>query len=83
MAVASLICSLAGILMCGVPAVLGVIFGRIALRQTRDNARPGRGLAMAGTIVGVVVVVVWTALWIAVAVSDNHCVYIGTKPAGC
>ncbi len=83
MAVASLICSIVGFFLCGFPAILGVIFGGVALGQTKDNARPGRGLAIAGLVVGILVVLLWGALWIAVATSDNGCVHFGTGPARC
>ncbi len=83
LAIASLVCSLVGLFLCGLPAVLGVIFGGVALGQTKDNARPGRGLAMAGLIVGILVVLLWGALWIAAATNDNGCFYFGTRPARC
>lgn len=74
MAIASLVLSLIGFLMCGVPAILGIIFGAMGLGQTKDNARPGRGMAMAGLIVGIVAVVLWTILWVAVALDPDHCI---------
>ena len=83
LAVASLVCSLVGIFLCGVPAILGVIFGGIALGQTKDNARPGRGLAMAGLIIGILVVLAWGALWVAAATSNNGCIYFGRRPSNC
>ena len=83
LAIASLVCSIVGFFLCGVPAILGVIFGGVALGQTKDNARRGRGLAMAGLIVGILVVLLWGALWIAVATSNDGCIYFGTRPAGC
>ena len=79
LAIASLVCSLVGLLFCGLPAILGVIFGGVAMSQTKDNARPGRGLAMAGLIVGILAVLVWAALWIAVARDPDHCLEFGTS----
>lgn len=79
MAIASLVCSLAGLLICGVPAVLGVIFGFVGLSQTKNGARNGRGLAIAGLVVGIIAVLLWGALWIAVAVAKNHCITFGTN----
>ena len=83
MAVASLVCSLVGFVLCGVPAILGVIFGGIALGQTKDNVRRGRGLALAGLIIGILVVLLWGALWFAAATSDNGCIYFGRRPSNC
>ena len=79
MAIASLVCSLAGILLCGIPAVLGVIFGFIGLSQTKNGAREGRGMAVAGLIIGILVVLLWGALWAAVAADPDHCIEFGTS----
>jgi hypothetical protein len=58
LAIASLVCSCAGIFLLGIPAVLGVIFGFVARRQIRQSngAQGGGGMALAGIIVGFVVV---------------------------
>jgi hypothetical protein len=58
MAIASLICSCVGIILLGIPCVLGVIFGFIARSQIRrgNNVQQGSGLALAGIIVGFVVI---------------------------
>ena len=79
MAIASLVCSLAGILICGIPAVLGVIFGFVGLSQTKNGARNGRGLAIAGLAIGIIAVLLWGALWIAVAVARDHCISFGNS----
>jgi hypothetical protein len=58
-AVASLVCGIAGVLLgaclLGLPSVAAVILGHIGLNQTRNNARAGRGLAIAGLVLGYVV----------------------------
>lgn len=54
-AIASLVCSLVGLCLTGgIGAILGVIFGHIALSQIRNSngALGGRGLALAGLIIG-------------------------------
>jgi hypothetical protein len=57
-AVASLICSCAGIVLLGVPSVVGVVLGFVARSRIRNSyeALRGDGLALAGIIVGFVVV---------------------------
>jgi hypothetical protein len=55
-AVASLVTSLAGALCCAPLGIVGVILGVIAMRETRSTGQDGHGLAMAGTIVGGVLV---------------------------
>jgi uncharacterized membrane protein len=53
-----LICSCAGILLIGIPSVVGVVFGFVARAQIRrtNGAQRGDGLAMAGIVVGFIVV---------------------------
>ena len=61
MAIASLVCSLVGVIPCfwlfQIMGLLGTIFGFVGLKQTKNGRRPGRGLAMAGVIIGIVLVV--------------------------
>lgn len=52
LAVASLITSAASLLLCGLAAPVGAILGHVALRQIRDTGQEGRGLALAGIIIG-------------------------------
>lgn len=61
MAIASLVCSLVGV-FCGLTAILGIIFGGIALSQTKHNARPGRGMAIAGLVIGIFISLSWIAV---------------------
>lgn len=51
MAIASLVCSLLG-WICGLGPILGVAFGFIALNQIKQSGQGGRGLALAGIIIG-------------------------------
>ncbi len=53
MAIASLVSSLLG-WICGIGPVLGVVFGIIALNQIKQNGQGGRGLALAGIIIGAI-----------------------------
>jgi hypothetical protein len=54
-AIASLVCSLLGILLAFLGPVAGIVFGIVGLRQTEQRGESGRGLAIAGIVVGVVV----------------------------
>ena len=62
LAIASLVCSLLG-LLCLIPALLGVIFGHMSLSQIRQNGEDGRGLAVAGLVIGYVLLAI-TALFL-------------------
>lgn len=52
LAITSLICGLLQVLCCGLGSLLAVIFGHIALGQTRRGERAGAGLAIAGLVLG-------------------------------
>jgi Domain of unknown function (DUF4190) len=56
MAVASLVCSLFGWL-CVVGPLFGLIFGFVALNQIKQTGQRGRGMALAGVILGGILVV--------------------------
>jgi hypothetical protein len=59
MAVASLVTALVGLLFCGLPSIVGLILGIIAMRETRRTGQAGHGLALAGVIVGGLVTAGW------------------------
>ena len=63
-AVASLVCSIAGLFCCGIGGVLGVIFGFVARGQIKRSggAEQGSGLALAGIIIGFVCIAIGAAL---------------------
>jgi hypothetical protein len=51
LAIAALVCGICGFLYL-IPAILGLIFGIIALRQTKRDGTDGRGMAIAGIVTG-------------------------------
>ncbi|OJZ64175.1 DUF4190 domain-containing protein [Mycolicibacterium diernhoferi] len=60
MSIAALVCSL-------VLAPLGIVFGHIALSQIKRSGEDGRGLAIAGLVIGYIFTAV-ALLWIIVTV---------------
>jgi hypothetical protein len=58
LAVAALICGLVGLVPCffAMPSIAAVILGHLALKETANGVRPGHGQAVAGLILGYVVV---------------------------
>lgn len=66
LAVASLVCGIAGILLSwfllGVPSILAVIFGHIALSRAKQGTGSGRDLAIAGLIMGYAIIGIWAML---------------------
>lgn len=59
MAIASLVCGIVGCLF--VTAILAIVFGIIGLRQSRGRFGNGRGMAIAGLVLGLI----WLPLMIA------------------
>jgi hypothetical protein len=51
-AITALVCALAGIFIPIIGPMLGLIFGLIALQRIRDTGARGRGLAIAGIVLG-------------------------------
>jgi hypothetical protein len=51
MAIAALVCSLAGLATC-ISAPVGAILGHVARKQIRERGEGGDGMALAGIIVG-------------------------------
>lgn len=73
-AIASLVCSILG-LCTGIGAILGVVFGHIALSQINKSNMivQGRGLAIAGLILGYLQIAAYVLIGIiSVATSGAH-----------
>lgn len=63
-AVASLVCSLFGWVCLFIGALLGVIFGFVALSQISRTGQKGRGMAIAGIVIGFVLLFAGVSLLI-------------------
>lgn len=51
LSIAALVCGICGFL-CGIPAILAIVFGCIGLSQDKQRGQGGRGLAIAGIVLG-------------------------------
>ena len=51
-AIAALVTSLAGLLCCGLPSIVGLILGVIGMRETKDTGQDGYAIALIGAIIG-------------------------------
>jgi hypothetical protein len=75
LAIASLACSIGGIIpfFFGVPCVVGIILGFVSLGQLRktNGVQQGRGLAMAGVVVGFSLIAIFV-LFVVLAVAGVH-----------
>ena len=72
-AIASLVCSITGVLFFSIPSVLGVIFGFVARSQIRrsNGTQSGNGIALAGVIVGFCVIGLWVLVTILNLTANN------------
>jgi len=57
LAIASLVCSLAGPFTCGLTTIVGVVLGHVSLSQIKRSQQQGRGMAVAGVVIGYVSIV--------------------------
>ena len=75
-AIAALVTSLVGLMLCGVPSLVGLILGVVAMRETKRTGQEGHGLALAAVVVGVLAVVGWVIyvgfILFAIAVSSPY-----------
>lgn len=73
LAIASLVCSLAGVITC-ISAPIGIVLGHVAKKQIAQTGEEGDGLATAGLVVGYILTGL-TALacvgWVFVAIFAN------------
>lgn len=86
-AVAALVFGILSILFCwlsvfdGLFVILGVVFGLIAMSETRHGDGSGRGMAVAGLICAIIGAIIATILTILVIRAANHCGGIGNSNA--
>ncbi|MGA5465799.1 DUF4190 domain-containing protein [Mycobacterium sp. NPDC050041] len=66
-AIIALIASAVGLVLCGVPAIVGVVLGVIAMRDTRRTGQEGHGLALTAVILGAVVLAFYAIYLIVIA----------------
>jgi hypothetical protein len=71
LAIASLVCAIALSWLLGLGGILGVTFGIIGLRQCNRRGERGRGLAIAGIVVGGLVVAFWILALVAGVTSSS------------
>lgn len=74
LAIASLVCGLAGILTCGVASLAAIPLGFVAISQINksNGTQTGKGLAIGGIVTGFIVVIGGIALWIGLVVFANE-----------
>lgn len=81
MAIATLIMGIAGLFVCGLPSIVGVVLGHISLGQIKRTGEEGRGMAVTGLVLSYFGVLAWLAgllLWL-VAVGA---IFVSSTSAG-
>jgi hypothetical protein len=63
LAIGSLIASIVGV-FCGIGSIAGVIMGFIALNQLKTSPQDGKGVAIAGIVIGAAVIVFWVLIMV-------------------
>ncbi|MGH3677048.1 MAG: DUF4190 domain-containing protein [Mycobacterium sp.] len=63
-AIAALVTSLVSLVFCGLTSVIGLILGLIAMRDTKRSGQDGFGIALAGTIIGAIPILLWVLYWL-------------------
>ena len=71
LAIAALVCGICGFLYL-IPAILGIIFGIRALRQTKRDGTDGRGMAIAGIVTGSVWIGFVLLITIAISIAASN-----------
>ncbi|MEU8382533.1 DUF4190 domain-containing protein [Streptosporangium sp. NPDC048865] len=59
MAVAALILGIAGLFICGLTSIVGVVLGHISLGQIKRTGEEGRGMAVAGLVLSYFGILCW------------------------
>jgi hypothetical protein len=62
-------------LVCGIGPIVGIVLGVIAINQIKQTGQGGRGLALAGIIVGAVllaIIVIWLIIYFAVLGTSSY-----------
>lgn len=73
MAIASFVTSLAGsFAVCGVSGIVGIVLGIIALNRSKELQGTGRGMAIAGIVIGAVQIVLLVGFIIAMIVLTSQ-----------
>jgi hypothetical protein len=68
-AILALVLSCVGFVTCGITAIVGVIFGHIAMGKIKRGEEEGHGMALAGLILGYVVIAGWVLYFAVVLIA--------------
>ncbi|MFC0038899.1 DUF4190 domain-containing protein [Actinomadura rayongensis] len=72
LAIWSLVAGIVGLFTCGILSLVAVVLGHLSIRRIQATGRRGRGMALAGLVLGYLALVGWIIYWILVLVAGTH-----------
>jgi hypothetical protein len=76
-AIGSLVAGILGVPLCfcGIPSIIAIVLGIIAMNETKRTGQEGHGMAVAGVIIGGIGLALAALIWIVSAVSPASSSY--------
>jgi Domain of unknown function (DUF4190) len=76
-AIGALVAGIVGLPLCfcGIPSIIAIVLGILAMNETKRTGQDGHGMALAGVIIGVIGLVLSVLMWITSAVTPTQSSY--------
>jgi Domain of unknown function (DUF4190) len=76
-AIGALIAGIVGVPLCfcGIPSIIAIVLGILAMNETKRTGQDGHGMALAGVIIGVIGLALAVLTWIASAAGHTDSSY--------
>lgn len=73
-AIGALVAGIVGVPLCfcGIPSIIAIVLGVLAMNETKRTGQGGHGIALAGVIIGVIGLALSVLMWIVSAVSPTQ-----------
>nr|BFE88993.1 hypothetical protein GCM10020093_115940 [Planobispora longispora] len=85
MAIATLVMGIAGLFVCGITSLVGIVLGHVSLGQIKKTGEEGRGMAIAGLVLSYFGVACWVIvllIWLGIlgVIFGTAATYSGSDP---
>jgi Domain of unknown function (DUF4190) len=76
-AIGALVAAIVGVPLCfcGIPSIVAIVLGIVAMNQTKRTGQDGHGMALAAVIVGGITLAACVVFWIVSAVTPSSSTY--------
>jgi hypothetical protein len=76
-AIGAFVASIVGVFLCfcGVPAIVGLVLGIVAMNETKRTGQDGYGLAVAAVVIGAIAVALFAGFWLFAALNPDGASY--------